>query len=115
MFCWIPRTLHSSLENFDVNRGSLSLMILEGSPKRAKTCLAYKAAVSSPDISSTHGMKIVALEQSWSVIVSIESYPWDSGSFVIKSIATVSNGVASGFANIGWRGARVGRVLTLLR
>jgi hypothetical protein len=46
-------------------------------------------------------MKIVALEQSWSVTVSIESYPWDTGSFVMKSIATVSNGIASGFANIG--------------
>ena len=115
MFCRIPRTLHNSLVNFDANRGSLSLMIFEGSPKRAKTCLAYSMAVSSPDISSTQGMKIVALEQSWSVTVSIESYPWDTGSFVMKSIATVSNGIASGFANIGWRGARVGRVLTLLR
>src|ERR1700761_9270900 len=67
IFCSIPRTLHSSLVNFDANRGSLSLIILEGSPKWVKTCLAYKAAVSSPDISSTQGMNIVALEQSWSV------------------------------------------------
>ena len=101
MFCWIPRTLHNSLVNFDVNRGSLSLMIFEGSPKRVKTCLAYSMAVSSPDISSTQGMKIVAFEQSWSVTVSIESYPWDTGSFVMKSIATVSNGIASGLANMG--------------
>ena len=115
MFCWIPRTLHSSLVNFDANRGSLSLMILEGSPKRVKTCLAYKMAVSSPDISSTQGMNTVALEQSWSVIVSIESYPCDMGSFVMKSSATVSKGIASGFANMGWREARVGHVLTLLR
>ena len=101
MFCWIPSVLHSSLVNFDANQGSLSLIIFEGSPKRVKTCLAYNVAVSSPEISSTHGMKMVALEQSWSVIVSIESYPWDTGSFVMKSIATVSKGMASGLANIG--------------
>ena len=90
-------------------------MIFEGSPKQVKTCLAYKMAVSLPEISSTHGMKTVAFEQSWSVTVSIESYPCDIGSFVIKSIAMVSKGMASSFANMGWRGAWVGRVLTLLR
>ena len=90
-------------------------MIFEGSPKRVKTCLAYRMAVSSADISSMHGMKTVALEQLWSVTVSIESYPCDTGSFMMKSIATVSKGIASGFANMGWRGAWVGRVLTLLR
>ena len=115
IFCWIPSTLQSSLVNFDANRGSLSLMIFEGSPKQAKTCLAYRMAVSSPDISSTHGMKTVAFEQSWSVTVSIESYPCDTRSFVMKSIATVSKGIDSGFTSIGWRGARVGHVLTLLR
>jgi hypothetical protein len=88
-------------------------MIFVGRPYLANTCLAYRVAVSSPDISSTHGMKIVALEQSWSVTVSMESYPCDTGSLVIKSIATVSKGVASGFAQMGSSAALVGRLLTL--
>ena len=107
MFCWMPRTLHSSCVNFDANQGSLSLIIFDGRPKRVKTCLEYRVAVSSPDISSMHGIKMVAFEQSWSVTVSMESYPCDTGSFVVKSIVMVSNGMASSFVNIGWRGALV--------
>ena len=59
-------------------------------------CLAYKAAVSSTLISSRQGMKRDILVQSWSVIVRMELKPCDSGSFVIKSNAIVSNGSASG-------------------
>jgi len=39
-------------------------------------------------------MKIDAFEQSVSVIVRIVSYPPESGSLVMKSIATVSKGQA---------------------
>jgi hypothetical protein len=60
-------------------------------------------------------MKIVALEQSWSVTVSMESYPCDMGSLVMKSTATVSKGVASGLAQMGSSAALVGRLLTLCR
>ena len=56
-------------------------------------------------IASLHGIKITALEQSWSVTVSIESYPCDLGSLVMKSIATTSNGVASGFRDMGYSAA----------
>src|SRR5580693_9098732 len=108
MFCWIPNVLQSSRVNFNANHGSRSLMIFVGRPYLANTCFAYKAAVSSPDISSTQGMKIVAFEQSWSVSVSMESYPWDTGNLVIKSTATVSKGIASGLAHIGSKGALVG-------
>ena len=95
MFCSIPTILQSSRVNLDVKQGSLSLIILLGSPKWINTCLMYSAAVPSALISSLQGIKIAALVQSWSVIVRIESYPCDSGNLVIKSIATVSNGVAS--------------------
>jgi hypothetical protein len=101
MFCWMPNSLQSSRVNFEANRGSRSLMIFMGRPYLVNTCLAYRAAVSSPDISSTHGMKMVAFEQSWFVTVSMESYPCDTGSLVMKSTATVSKGVASGLAQIG--------------
>src|SRR5580698_4633105 len=113
MFCWMPNSLQSSRVNFEANRGSRSLMILVGRPHLANTCLAYSAAVSSPEISSTHGMKIVAFEQSWSVTVSMELYPCDTGSLVMKSTATVSKGVASGLAQMGSSIALVGRLLTL--
>src|SRR5580693_2031753 len=115
MFCWIPNVLQSSRVNFDVNRGSQLLMIFVGRPYLANTCLAYRAAVSSPDISSTHGMKMVAFEQSWSVTVSMESYPCNTGNLVMKSTATVSKGVASGLAQMGSNVALVGRLLTLCR
>ena len=46
-------------------------------------------------------------------MVSIESYPCDFGNLVMKSRATVSNGIALGRGNIGCNGALVGRVLIL--
>src|SRR6201996_4454338 len=97
MFCLIPSILHNSRVNRDANRGSLSLMILDGSPYEGKVCLAYNAAVSSALMSSVQGINCAILVQSWSVIVRMESYPWDTGSFVIKSNVTVSKGRASGF------------------
>ena len=56
-------------------------------------------------IASLHGMNMDPFEQSWSVIVSIESYPSDGGSLVMKSSAMHSNGCASGLVEIGnWGG-----------
>src|SRR5260370_13738006 len=115
MFCAIPNMAHTSLMNFDMNRGSLSLITHEGSPKCKKTWLTYKRAISSVVISSQHRMKTAALVQSWSVTVRTESYPFDQGSLVMKSSAMVSNGIASGFGRMGTSGALVGRVFTLFR
>ena len=53
------------------------------------------------------GMKIAAFEQSWSVMVSMESYPFDDGNLTIKSIATVSKGNACDTGKIGHRAAWV--------
>ncbi len=58
-------------------------------------------------------MNNVALVQSWSVMVSIESYPCEFGSLVMKSRVTVSKGIALRVGNIGDSRALVGRVLTL--
>ena len=87
-------------------------MISLGNPKLVTMCLRYSAAVSSTLISLLHGMKIAAFVQSWSVTVRIELYPCDRGNLVIKSIATVSNGIASLFKYIGHKAACVGRLLT---
>ena len=59
-------------------------------------CLAYKAAVSSALISSQQGINCDILVQLWSVTVRMESKPSDSGSFMMKSNAIVSNESASG-------------------
>src|SRR3984885_4357191 len=110
IFCVIPSMRHTSLVNFDVNRGSRSLIILRGSPKCLNTWVTKTAAVSSDVMASLHGMNSAALVQSWSVTVRIESYPWDGGNFVMKSTAIISNGAASGFGKIGCSGALVGLV-----
>ena len=54
---------------------------------------------------SLHGTRMTALVHLWSVIVSIESKPFDSGNLTMKSIATVLKGNTPGFANIGLKGA----------
>ena len=76
MFCWIPSILQSSHENFKAKRRSWLLMILRGRLNLANTCVAYRAAVHSLKISLWQGMNIDALEQSWSVIMRMESYPF---------------------------------------
>ena len=48
-----------------------------------------------------HGTDIVTLEQPWSVMVRMELYPCEMGSLAIKLIATVLNGIALGFVNMG--------------
>ena len=101
--------------NFPTKHGSRSLMIFLGSPKRLKTCVRYNLATSSAEIVSVQGMKIAAFEQSWSVMVSIVSYPFNGGNLTMKSIATVSKGNACDVGKIGRRAAWVWWVLTLLR
>src|SRR6266571_8154839 len=113
MFCVVPVPLHNSRMNLEANFGSLSLMNFCGSPNRGNMCWTIRPAVSSAVILSLHGMNIAALVQSWSVTVSIESYPCEMGSLVMKSRATVSNGIASRVGNMGDSGALVGLVLTL--
>ncbi len=113
MFCVVPVPLHSPLMNLEANFGSLSLMNFSGSPNRGNRCWMISPAVSSAVILSLHGMNTAAFVQSWLVMVSIESYPCEGGSLVMKSNATVLNGIASRVGNIGERGAMVGCVLIL--
>ena len=61
MFCVIPRIWHTSLVNLDVNRGSLLLMILQGSPKHQNTWVTKRAAIPSAVMASLHGMNKVAV------------------------------------------------------
>ena len=91
--------------NFDTNLGSLSLMIFDGSPNLGKICRRNSSATPSAVIISQQGIAISIFVQSWSVIVKMESYPADSGSFMIKSIDIVWNGKAPIVGMIGFRGA----------
>ena len=75
--------------NFDTNLGSLSLMILDGSPNLGNICRKNSSATPSAVIVSLQGIAISIFVQSWSVIVRMESYPADSGNFTIKSIDIV--------------------------
>ena len=93
--------------NFPAKRGSRSLMIFLGSPKRLKTCVRYNPATSSAEIVSLQGMKIATFEQSWSVIVSMVLYPLDGGNLTMKSIATVSKGNACDVGEMGHKAAWV--------
>ena len=80
--------------NFDTNLGSLLLMILDGSPNLGKICRKNRSATPSAIIVSLQGITISIFVQSWSVIVKIELYPANSGSFTIKSIDIIWNGSA---------------------
>ncbi len=71
--------------------------------------------VSSTVILSLQGINTTAFVQLWSVTVSIESYPCEVGSLVMKSNALVLKGIASGVGNIGDNNTFVGRVLILFR
>ena len=107
MFCWILNFLQYSLATLDVNLVSRSEMNFFGAPNLANTCRRMSAATPSVVINSLQGMRIIALEQSWSVMVRIVSYPPDCGNFVMKSIAIVWNGSeCSGVIGIiaGFRG-----------
>ena len=113
MFWVIPIRRHSSFINFDTNLGSLSLMILDGNPNLGKICRKNSSATPSAVIVSLQGIAISIFVQSWSVIVKMESYPADSGSFTIKSIDIVWNGKASAVGMMGFRGAFLGWVFVL--
>src|ERR1700744_6254990 len=99
--------------NFDTNLGSLSLMILEGNPNLGKICRKNSSATPSAVIVSRHGIAISIFVQSWSVMVKMESYPADSGSFTIKAMDMGWNGRAPIVGMIGFRGGFWGWVCIL--
>ena len=114
MFCVMPSAWQRFLVNFPAKCRSRSLMIFLRSPKCLKTCVRYSPVTSSAEIVLLQGMKIAAFEQSWSVMVSMASYPLDGGNLTMKSIATVSKGSACNVGEMGHKAAWVWWVLTLL-
>ena len=91
--------------NFDMNLGSLLLIIFEGSLNQGKICRRNSSATPSAVMVSLQGIVISILVQSWSVIVRMELNPTDSGNFTIKSMAIVWNGSAPVAGVMGDKGA----------
>ena len=60
-FCWMPRLLQSVVENRDANLGSLSDMILFGTPNQGTRCFRYLSATPGPSIVLVQGMNLAAL------------------------------------------------------
>jgi hypothetical protein len=54
--------------------------------------VAYNLATPTASMVSLHGMKMLAFDTLWSMMVSIMSYPSEGGSFMMKSRAMVWNG-----------------------
>ena len=58
-------------------------------PNHGTRCCRYNAATPSLVISVVQGINFVALEQLWSIIISMALKLFDSGKSVIRSIATI--------------------------
>ena len=79
-----------------MNLGSLSEMTLVGIPNQGYTFCRYSWAIPGPVIVVEHGRKIATLEQPWSTMVSIMSFPFTWGRPIIRSIAICENGLMFG-------------------
>lgn len=71
---------------------------------KGKVHSLYSCANSSPPIVLLQGNRIIALVAPWSVIVRIESLPFDNRSFIIRSTAIVLKGSLSFRGMIGCNG-----------
>ena len=86
-----PNHLFISWNTCDKNCGPLSDIIFVAFPYIAKTFLINRSAVPSASIVSLQSIATIVLVN-WSVMTRIESYLFDNGSFVIKSVVIYSNG-----------------------
>ena len=82
----------SAFVKWDVKHGSLSEIIFVGTPNQGNMCSRYNLAIPSPVIIVLHGRNTATQEYPWSTMVSITSWLFDHGSWVIRSIAIVLKG-----------------------
>ena len=92
MFCWILNLLQDSLATLEVNHILQSEMNFFDALYLAKTCCRINTATPSAIIDSLQGMRNIALEKLWSVIVRLISYPPDWGNFMMKLMVIVWKG-----------------------
>ena len=91
----MPSLRANDLPKCDVNLGSRSLITFMGRPYHLYTWSMYSCAIPSSVMFVVQGRNTAALEQPWSMMVRIASFPLCVGRPVIKSIATHWNGKAS--------------------
>ena len=82
----IPRCFSRSRNTLAANWDPRSEMILSGSPNLEKALFISSIAVSSEVIIFLQGSSSIPFIRPWSTTTSIESYPDEMGSLVIKSI-----------------------------
>ena len=95
-----PSFSHISCITFDANWGPLSDITFLGRPVRFHTWSMYNRDVSSAVIVLLHGANITALLRR-STTTSSESYPFDIGRSVMKSMVIISHmsvGILLGFS-----------------
>ena len=85
-----PSFFHISRMTFDTNCGPLSDITFLGRPVRFHTYSMYSCDVSSAVMVLLHGANIVVLLRR-STTTSRESYPFDVGRSVIKSMVIISH------------------------
>ena len=96
-----PSFSHISRIAFDANWGPLSDITFLGRPVRFHTWSIYNCDVSLAVIVLLHGANIMALLRQ-STTTSSESYPFDVGRSVIKSMVIISHisvGISLGFSS----------------
>ena len=86
--------------NCEVNLGSLSEMILIGRLNHGYTFHRYSWAIPGPVMVVEQGMKIAALEQLWSTMVSMAPFLFTWGRPMIRSIAICEKGFMFGIVII---------------
>ena len=114
IFCFIFNSLQMPLKICEVNLISLSEITHSSNPTNGNAYSKYSLVMLRAPMSSLQGNKITTFVQSWSVTVSMESYPLEIGSLTIKSIAIVKNDCAHKLGKIGCRGGWFGWVFALL-
>jgi hypothetical protein len=101
-----PSLSHSSLMTLEANWGPRLKMTCFGRPVLCQTMLRYNLKVSSAVMSFQHGETMVALLKQ-STTTNIESYPFEEGRSVTKSIVTdfhIPRGIWFGYSGIWVRG-----------
>ncbi len=71
----MPSLSVRAFPKWEVNLGSLSLIIQEGSPNHWYTWSRYSHAMPGPVIVSEHGRNIAACKHPWSTMVRIALWP----------------------------------------
>ena len=97
----IPISRSASWKGPATNWGPRSDITLFGLPNLVSSFWNMMSDNCSAVIVLLHGVNMTLFASHWSVMTRIESYPFDSGRSVMKSIDTCENGLDSSAASTG--------------